>query len=295
MKGKSNIKGYIYVIQAFIMWGVLAVYWKQLKHIGDWELITHRIIWSFLMLTAFLAITKKSQIKTIWLNSKHRNALLTTAALIAVNWGVFIYAVNADKIVQAGLGYYITPLVNVFLGVVILKERLTKLKIIALALVSGAIIFLTIQLGYFPYISFVLAFSFGFYGLIKKTTKVETLPSLTFETTVLFPFALGYQVYMHMYGGMSFTSHDSISILLLIGTGIITILPLYWFTNGAKLINLTTVGFFQYLGPTIMLLIGVFVYNEPFKTNEIIAFSIIWLAIGLYIYSLVNEDKKKKI
>ncbi len=290
MKNKQILKGYFYVLLAFLMWGFLAIYWKQLKHINSWELLANRIIWSFVILYLFLIATKNFSLLSIWRQTKTRYALITTSILIGINWGLFIYAVNANKIVQAGLGYYITPLVNVFLGIVILKEKLTKTKLVALILVSGAILYLTISIGQFPYISFILAFSFGFYGLIKKTTSVNTLPSLAFETSILLPFALIYQILIWKDGSCSLINNiETHSILLLIGTGLITILPLYFFTKGAKQINLTTVGFFQYLAPTIMLLIGILKYNEPFKIKEITAFSIIWVAIGIYIYSLIKD------
>ena len=290
MKNKQILKGYFYVLLAFLMWGFLAIYWKQLKHINSWELLANRIIWSFVILYLFLIATKNFSLLSIWRQPKTRYALITTSILIGINWGLFIYAVNANKIVQAGLGYYITPLVNVFLGIVILKEKLTKTKLVALILVSGAILYLTISIGQFPYISFILAFSFGFYGLIKKTTSVNTLPSLAFETSILLPFALIYQILIWKDGSCSLINNiETHSILLLIGTGLITILPLYFFTKGAKQINLTTVGFFQYLAPTIMLLIGILKYNEPFKIKEITAFSIIWVAIGIYIYSLIKD------
>ncbi len=274
------------------MWGVLAIYWKQLKHIGDWELLSNRIIWSFISLTAFLSLSKRNQFISIWQNKKSRYSLLTSSILIGINWGVFMYAVNANKIVQAGLGYYITPLVNVFLGITILKEKLTGIKLIAIILVFAAISFLTIQLGEFPYLSLILAFSFGLYGLIKKTSRVDSLPSLAFETSILFPFALIYQIKLFASGNNSLQYLNSKDIILLVGTGLITILPLYWFSQGAKRIALTSVGFFQYIAPSIMLIIGITYYKEPFRTNEAIAFSIIWVAILLYIYSLIKQEKK---
>ncbi|GAF04582.1 EamA family transporter RarD [Saccharicrinis fermentans] len=294
-KEHQSIKGYLYVLQAFLMWGVLAIYWKLLKNIGEWELLSHRVIWSFIILTIYLTVTNNNQFNSIWKNKRNRYSLLTTSLLIGINWGVFIYAVNTDKIVQAGLGYYMTPLVNMFLGITVLKERLTKMKTLALIMVSGSILFLTLKVGEFPYISLLLAFSFGFYGLIKKTTKVDTLPSLAFETTILLPFAITYQAYLWLTNTISSSIFEFPSTLLLIGTGIITIMPLYWFTKGAKIVNLTTVGFFQYLAPTIMLLIGIFIYHEPFKLSHVVSFAIIWLAIAIYVYSLILEKKRHKM
>ncbi len=289
----NSFRGYLYIIQAFLAWGVLAIYWKSLKHVNAWELLANRIIWSFIILVFWLYATRKLQFKKLWNNKKHRYALLATSILIGLNWGFFIYAVNTNKIVQASLGYYITPIVNMFLGIVILKEKLTRLKITALTIVFSAVTYLTMQSGEFPFISFILAFSFGFYGLLKKTTPVETLPSLSFETAVLSPAAIIFLIYSFNNPTFSTDTYNFSTILLLMGTGIITILPLYWFTKGAKLTDLTTVGFFQYIAPTMMLFIGVIIYHEPFKTEQLIAFTSIWMAIGIYIYSLINNKNKK--
>lgn len=271
------------------MWGVLAIYWKALKHIPSWELLSHRVIWSFIILSVITFFFQKENILTIWKNKKDRYTLLISAVLIGINWGVFIYAVNANRIVEASLGYYITPLVNIFLGIVFLKEKLSPTKTIALILAVAAVLFLAIQAGKPPFISLLLAFSFGIYGLIKKTTKVKTLPSLAFETTALLPIALAYQAYLFINGSNNILNTDIQSLSMLIGTGIITILPLYWFMKGAKVINLISVGFFQYTAPTIMLLIGIFIYDEPFNTNKAFAFGIIWIAIILYVVSLIKE------
>ncbi len=288
----NSFRGYLYIIQAFLAWGVLAIYWKSLKHVNAWELLANRIIWSFIILVIWLYATRKLQFKKLWNNKKHRYALLATSILIGLNWGFFIYAVNTNKLVQASLGYYITPIVNMFLGIVILKEKLTRLKIIALAIVFSAVTYLTMQSGEFPFISFILAFSFGFYGLLKKTTPVETLPSLSFETAVLSPAAIIFLVYSFNNQTFSADTYNFSTVLLLMGTGIITILPLYWFTKGAKLTDLTTVGFFQYIAPTMMLFIGVIIYHEPFKTEQLIAFTAIWMAIGIYIYSLIRKNSQ---
>lgn len=291
--GEENnpLKGYIYVIQAFVMWGVLAVYWKALKHIPSWELLSQRVLWAFIFLTAVIIISKKPSFFSIWKNKRDRITLITSSLLIGINWGVFIYAVNANKIIEASLGYYITPLVNILLGIVFLKEKLSPLKVIALILATSAVLFLTIDAGKFPLVSLLLAFSFGFYGLIKKTTKVDTLPSLAFETSILLPVAIGYQLLLFKNESNSMLNIDIQTFLLLVGTGVITILPLYWFTKGARRINLISVGFFQYTAPTIMLLIGIFIYKEPFEPTEGIAFTTIWLAIVIYIASLIKVHK----
>ncbi|WP_282039822.1 EamA family transporter RarD [Saccharicrinis aurantiacus] len=294
MNKKSSLRGYLYVFQAFAMWGVLAIYWKTLKHIPSWELLSHRVIWSFIILSVITFFFQKDNILTIWKNKKDRYTLLISSVLIGINWGVFIYAVNANRIVEASLGYYITPLVNIFLGIVFLKEKLSPTKTVALVLAVTAVLFLAVQAGKPPFISLLLAFSFGIYGLIKKTTTVDTLPSLAFETTALLPIALGYQIYLFNNGSNHMLNTDIQSLLMLIGTGIITILPLYWFMKGAKKINLISVGFFQYTAPTIMLLIGIYIYDEPFNLNEALAFGIIWLAIVLYVASLVNDKPKSE-
>ncbi|NOU59939.1 EamA family transporter RarD [Marinifilum caeruleilacunae] len=290
---KNSSIGYIYALQAFFAWGILPLFWKLLSDIPALEVLAHRIFWSFIFLLLFILIKKQKRIVDLLKQKKTRNSLIVSSLLIGGNWGLFIYAVNINQIVEASLGYYINPIVNVLLGMIILKEKLDKLKSIALIIACIAVIYLTIDYGKFPWIAIILAGSFGFYGLVKKTAGIEAIPALTVETFILAPFAaisIGWQLFDGT--GAIFVGNISTDIYLIL-TGIVTTLPLYWFAKGAQRIPLSAIGFMQYIGPSLMLLIGVFVYNEPFRREQAIAFGLIWFALVLYSFSMVRNTKQK--
>lgn len=291
---KNNTVGYIYALQAFFAWGILPLFWKLLSDIPAMEVLAHRIFWSFVFLLLFILIKKQKNIIALLKQKKTRNSLIVSSLLIGGNWGLFIYAVNINQIVEASLGYYINPIVNVLLGMIILKERLNTLKTIALIIASISVIYLTIDYGRFPWIAIILALSFGFYGLVKKTAGIEAIPALTVETFILAPIAAGFifwKIFDH--SGALFSGNISTDTYLIL-TGIVTTLPLYWFAKGAQRIPLSAIGFMQYIGPTLMLLIGVFVYDEAFKREQIIAFSLIWFALILYTISMIRGTRQKQ-
>ncbi len=289
----EQTKGYLYTAQAFVSWGLLPIYWKALSHMPAIEILSHRIFWSLIFVLILLAWKKKLNLLPIFRDKKALLTLCTTGVLVGSNWGVYIYAVNIDHIVEASLGYYITPLFNVALGMIFLKERLNKLQFIALFLAVCAVSYLTIDYGKFPWISIYLAFSFGIYGLLKKMSGVEPMPALAIETMVLSPLALGYIIWRMIDGsGQLFTESRFIDSLLIMA-GVVTTMPLYWFGQGAKRIPLTSVGFMQYIGPTIMLLLGIFLYKEDFPLQKQIAFAFIWLALAFYTYSIVSKYRKQ--
>lgn len=206
---------------------------------------------------------------------------------------MFIYAVNSNQIVEASLGYYINPIVNVLLGMIVLREKLDKLKLIALLLASSAVIYLTIDYGEFPWVAIVLAVTFGLYGLVKKTAGVEAIPGLAVETLLLTPFAFIFILYKMSIGtGSLFVGSYSIDAYLIL-TGVVSTLPLYWFAKGAQRIPLSALGFMQYIGPSLMLIIGVLIYKEEFRPEQAIAFSLIWIALGFYTFSMIRNTRKK--
>ncbi len=291
---QSQATGYIYTLQAFLSWGLFPIYWKMLSHIPAVEVLAHRIFWSLIFVLLFLFWQKKLKLTSIFQNKKSLLTLIITGILIGSNWGVFIYAVNAKHIVEASLGYYITPLLNVVLGILFLNERLNKIQLIALLLAATAVVYLTVDYGCFPWISIYLASSFGVYGLLKKMSGVDAMPALAIETLVLAPFALGYIIWKMIDGsGHLFMESRTIDFLLIMA-GVVTTMPLYWFGLGAKRISLTSVGFIQYIGPTIMLFLGIFMYQETFPPEKQVAFSFIWLALALYSYSLIIQYRRKK-
>ncbi|MDM8159635.1 EamA family transporter RarD [Labilibaculum sp. K2S] len=290
---KNATMGYVYALQAFLTWGILPIFWKLLSNVSAIEILAHRIFWSFVFLIILLLLTRKKNVWNLLRQKKTRKSLIISSLLIGLNWGLFIYAVNAKQIVEASLGYYINPIVNVILGMIVLNEKLDKLKYIAVLIASTAVIYLTIDYGKFPWISIILACSFGLYGLTKKTAGIEAISALAVETLILAPFALGYILYKMWIGnGALFTGSISTSSYLML-TGIVTTLPLYWFAKGAQQIPLSALGFMQYIAPTLMLLIGVLIYNEPFRYEQLIAFGLIWIALALYTTSIIRNTRNK--
>jgi len=289
---KENIqeyrRGLVYTAVAFIAWGVLPFYWKMLKAVPAFEILGHRILWSFVLTGVILAIGKRTDVRNLLSDARNRVTLLTTGALIGLNWLTYVYAVNSDRIVEASMGYYINPLLSVFLGIVFLKERLNMLQIFAFILACAGVIYLTVDYGRFPWIAVLLACAFGLYGLFKKTSAVEVLPSLMIETMLLSPIALGIIIYQMMMGRGAFLNMSLGTDFLLVFAGVVTTLPLYWFALGAKRIPLASVGFLQYIAPTLMLVIGVLVYHEAFTRAHLISFGFVWLGLSLYSITLVR-------
>ena len=290
---KNTAMGYVYVLQAFFAWGVLPIFWKLLSHVSAVEILAHRIFWSFAFLALWLLWTKQKKLMDLLRQKKTRNSLIISSLLVGSNWGLFIFAVNINQIVEASLGYYINPIVNVLLGMLVLNEKLDKLKFSALLIASAAVVYLTIDYGQFPWIALYLAGSFGLYGLVKKTAGIEAIPALAVETLILTPIAAIFIGYKMWHGSGTLFAESISTDFYLIMTGIVTTLPLYWFAKGAQRIPLSAVGFMQYIGPTLMLLIGVLVYDEEFRYEQGIAFGLIWLALALYTISMIRNTRKK--
>ncbi|MCU4155059.1 EamA family transporter RarD [Carboxylicivirga sp. A043] len=293
-QNQEQTSGYFYTFLAFLTWGLLPIYWKWLNHIPALEILSHRIFWSLIFVMLFLTWKRQFKLRYIFQDKKALGTLAITGLLVGSNWGVYIYAVNINHIIEASLGYYITPLVNVVLGIIFLKERLNSIQIIALILAASAVTYLTIDYGQFPWISLYLAASFGLYGLLKKMSGIQAMPALAIETMVLTPFAISYIVW-GLYTGNGHLFNESLKVdLLLITAGAVTTLPLYWFGLGAKRISLTSVGFMQYVAPSLMLFLGIFMYHEGFPQEKQVAFTAIWVALGLYSYSILKSYRARK-
>ena len=283
--------GVVYTAVAFFAWGILPFYWKALESVPAIEILVHRIIWSFVFTSIILIIRKRMFLRRLLMDAKSRRALILTGMLIGVNWFTYVYAVNSARIIEASMGYYINPLLSVFFGIVILKERLNLLQIIAFLLACGGVLYLTIDYGRFPWIALLLACAFGLYGLLKKTTKIESMSGLMIETMLLSPIALGILLFQALRGNIAILNVSRGTDLLLILAGVVTVLPLYWFAQGAKRIPLSSVGFLQYSAPTLMLVIGIFVYNETFTIAHLVSFGLIWIALVLYSLTLVRVSE----
>ncbi|MBA3533292.1 MAG: EamA family transporter RarD [Ardenticatenales bacterium] len=268
---------------AYVLWGLLPLFWKALKEVPALEILAHRMVWSLGVVLLLLALRGRWR----WLASvvRDRRILLTfttTALLLSLNWYIYIWAVNAGYIVETSLGYFINPLVNVLLGVLFLKERLRLWQGVAIALAFVGVLYLTVQYGALPWIALTLAISFGFYGLLRKTASLDSLEGLTLETLLLFLPALSYLLYLEGQGSAAF-GHSSVSTTALLAlAGIATATPLLLFASGARRITLTLLGLLQYIAPTLQFLIGVFVYGEELSPARLMGFAIIWAALLLY-------------
>jgi len=276
--------GVIYALLAYGSWGFLPIYWKMFHGIGPIEVISHRVVWSSCFLVALLRW--QDRVKEFWplLQPRILLGLVLTATLLAGNWGLYIYGVNTDRVVETSLGYFINPLVNILLGVIFLGETLQGWEWLAVTLAAGGVSFFVWQMGGIPWIALGLAVSFGSYGLGRKVLKVPALASLTFETFLLSPLALTTILLLAVQGEGSWGSQAGMTALL-VGCGMATALPLLWFNQAAQTLPLSTLGFFQYLAPSIQLILGVVLYREPFTRIHAVSFGLIGLALGLYSWS----------
>lgn len=286
----EHSKGILYGVTAYVLWGILPIYWKLIQDFQPLEIIIHRVIWSFFTLTIVLLISRnwklyKEQI-IILKNNKKKILYLTIAAfLITENWLLYIWAVNNDNIIEASLGYYINPLVSILLGVIFLKEKLNPLQIISIAIASIGVIYLTTHYGKIPYISLILAVSFAVYGLCKKLVNIDAMFSLFLETLIVFPIALLLFGNL-LYNDNSDFAHSSVTtIILILLTGIVTVIPLLYFGKAAQVVPLSTLGFIQFINPTLSMILGIFLYGEVFTSTDFISFSFIWVACILFAIS----------
>jgi chloramphenicol-sensitive protein RarD len=288
-------KGVLAGIGAYTLWGLFPIYWKLLESVPAAEILAHRIVWSL----AFVALLLVLQKDWRWLKDvrHNRRTLLTytlAAILLSINWFTYIWAVNAGYVVEASLGYFINPLVNFLLGVIFFKEKLRGGQVAAMVLAVLGVVYLTISFGALPWISLILAFSFGMYGLIKKTAPLESMHGFGLETAVLFLPALGFLLYRGATGVGAFMQNGTAVTLLLFLAGPVTSIPLLLFGFAARRIPLSMLGFIQYIAPTLQFLLGVFVYHEPFPLSNLVGFSIIWLALLIYSIEGVNFNRRQR-
>lgn len=287
MKNNEVQMGAMYAGLSYLLWGILPIYWKYLSHVDADEILANRVFWSFFfMLFVLLAAGKWNTfintLKGFRTNRKQLYALVTASILISTNWFLYIWAVNADQMIEVSLGYYINPLISVLLGVFIFKEKLSFAQYVSFILAFTGVSILTVSYGRFPWVAFVLALSFGLYGLTKKLIKVDSDIGLTLETLAVVPAAFIYIAGLFINGQQALFSVSAGTDLLLIGAGAATAVPLLYFAKGAQRIPLSMLGFLQYIAPTLMLILGVFVYQEEFTKLHLLSFMFIWLALTIY-------------
>jgi len=297
LHSKPGGGGVIYTLAAYILWGILPIYWKAMKQIPAGEILAHRIFWSFLLLLGIIVLTKKwKEFRLAFSSFKVIMAVVLGSILISINWLIYIWSVNNNHIVEASLGYYINPLFTILLGVVILRERPDIWQIIALVIATTGVLFVALQYKHIPWVALSLAVSFGLYGLVKKLSKLSSLTGLAAETMMVAPLAFGFLFFKVNDGSGSYTSLPIIIVILILLSGLATSVPLLFFAQGAKRVSLTTLGFLQYLSPSISLILGIFLYKESFTKTDKISFGCIWIALAIYSFSrkeVQNQIKKQ--
>lgn len=292
--------GALCAASAFLIWGVSPIFWNQLQAVPALEIVTHRVVWSPLFLLPVMVWQNRwGEVASLFGSSKTMLTLLLTTVLISANWLMFIWAINNDHVLQTSIGYYITPLVNVLLGMVFLGERLRPLQIAALVLAGAGVIHLAMDYGRIPWIALGLGFSFGFYSLVHKVIAVSSIAGLMIEMLLLSVPAVAYLVYLDRAGTAAFLHAGAWTDLLLAGTSVFTAFPLLLFTSGAKRLHLSTLGFLQYIAPSCYFLLAVFYFHEPVSRAQVLTFILIWLALCSYstdsvLYYRLQVNKWKK-
>lgn len=287
-------KGLLYGVICYLTWGLFPLYWKMLEHVSSVEILCHRIIWSCVFMAVFFLGIRKLKFRNYIRGAKQYLSLLFTGALMTLNWGLYIWAINHHYIVESSLGYYINPLFSVLFASLFLKEKLNRSQKVAILFALVGVVYFTIDYGRFPIISLVLATSFAIYGLMKKKMGVDATAALTVETMWMMPLAFGYVTFLCVTGCSALNSFSLITTLLLLGAGVVTALPLLWFGKAAERIPLSTLGFLQYFSPTLQLFLGVLLYNESFTYSHIVCFACIWVGLLIYSVDIFRTIKKNK-
>lgn len=291
----NDTSGLVAGVAAFVTWGLVPVYWKLLRSVPASEILAHRFVWTCVFMILLLSLQRRWPEVIQTLRSR-RTALLCAASgvMIAINWFVFIWAVNAGHLLETSLGYFMTPLVNVLFGALFLRERLSRGQLLSVLIAAGAVFYLTFGFGKLPWVALTLCFSFGLYGLFRKTSGAAPIPGLFLETTVIVPLALVWLVWLSAESRLHFGVRVPGWSLLLMSTGIVTGVPLLWFAHAARHLRLTTIGFLQYLAPSCTFLLGVFLYHEPFRRAQLLTFTLIWIALIVFTADAVARWRAKR-
>ncbi|MGL5823739.1 MAG: EamA family transporter RarD [Nocardioides sp.] len=284
--------GFAYGISAYVLWGLFPLYWPLLEPAGALEILGHRILWSVLALGVLvIALKRRESFRNIVASPRARWTLAGAAALITLNWATYIWGVNNERVVEAALGYFISPLLSVLLGVVVLGERLRRLQWAALALIAAAIIVLAVDYGRLPWVALVLACSFGTYGLLKKRADVGGVESLAFETVLAAPFAAGFLIWLGTQRQAEFGNHGVWHMMLIATTGLVTAVPLICFAESATRVSMVSLGLMQYLAPTIQFLLGVLWFGEPMPSSRLTGFLLVWAALIFFTAESLNHRR----
>jgi chloramphenicol-sensitive protein RarD len=277
---KKSLHGAYFATSAFVFWGVAPIYFKWIGHVSPLEIVSHRVIWSVILLGIIIFVSRSWA--TLRISGRQLMTLAVTSLLLCVNWLIFIYAILSNNIVETSLGYFINPLVSVLLGMIFLQERLRPLQWIAVSIAAAGIAYQLAFFGKVPVIALALAFSFGIYGLVRKNLALPSVTGLMLETLFVCPLALGYLGWLRFNGSLQFASVDLTTDLLLMAGGFVTSFPLLCFAAAVTRLSLTAAGMFQYMAPSISLVIAVWLYDEPFGIERLITFVCIWVALLIF-------------
>ena len=287
-------KSIISAMMAYVLWGILPIYWKALKEVSPLYILASRIFWSFIFCVIFVTIIKKwPEIKTILLDKKRYIYCILSGIMVSLNWYTYIWAVNANFIIDASLGYYINPLVVVLFSALFFGERFNKWESLSVLLALVGVLFITLKIGKFPVVALVLALTFALYGVFKKKLNASPIVSLILETAVVAPFAFVAILYIESQGQGVIALGNPMVAALAVLAGVVTAIPLLLYAKGVQEISFSLLGFFQYITPTIMLFLGVFLYGEAFSTVDLIGFGFIWLALIIFTISKIQNGTKE--
>lgn len=291
---EDSLSGFFYALGAYVFWGFLPLYMKALAHVPPAEVVAHRILWSLPVAGLVIwGLGRTADLRTALRTPRMLGMAAVTAALISINWGIYVWAIGAGFALEAALGYYINPLFSVLLGRVLLKERLEPAQWLAIGLATAAVVLLTVEAGRLPIVALGLTVSWGAYAYLKKSLPIGPNQGFTLEVMLLAPFAAGYLAYVAWAGQGHFMAGVGRDDLLLIGTGLVTAIPLMVYANGAKRLRLSTIAMMQYIAPTMIFLIAVFVFDEPFGTMRLVAFPMIWAALVIYTVSMLRARSRR--
>jgi chloramphenicol-sensitive protein RarD len=283
LQRRERLAGVLFTAAAFLFWGLYPPYWRLLKAVPPLQVVAHRLIWACVFTAGLITVQRRwPEVRAALTSRKTLLTLLASGLCIAFNWSIYIVGVLAGRLVSVSMGYFINPLVSVLLGVLVLRERLRAWQAVAVLCAFGGVLFLTVQARGLPWIALSLAFSFGFYGLLRKTVAVESIPATFVETLLVSPLTLGFLLFEGIHGRSAFGTASAATHLFLVGAGVLSAIPIIWFANGARRIPLSLVGFLQYLSPTCQLLLGIFLYREEFTVSHGISFGLIWLGIVIF-------------
>lgn len=297
MSGETQrLKGLPEAVGAYTIWGFMPLFFKQLQGISPAEIVAHRVIWSVLLVLAILWARKSlGEFRTAITDPRTRRFMLASTTLIAANWLIYIWAITNQHILAGSLGYYINPLVNVALGVVFFSERMNRTQLIAIALAAAGVLVLASESLASIWISLSLALSFGLYGMVRKMAPVGSLPGLACETALMLPVAMGYAIWAALYDPTPGFGHSGYTDAFLVAGGVMTTVPLLLFASAARKMPLSTLGFIQFIGPTIQFVLGVFVYDEPFTRAHAICFALIWSAVVVFCLDGVRRSRAARL